>query len=100
MAPEIRLSAVTRRRAATNSPRPEELSVFVREARLRFMEAFEAHCGTLAPADHQAPPPSLDEAGRVLHRIAGIGGGLGFPLVSAKAAEIEERLFDGNRRRA
>src|SRR5688572_19379674 len=72
----------------------EDLSVIIREARLRFMEAFNGHCEAIAPANPQAATVSAEEACRLLHRMAGLGGTLGFPRVSAKATEMETVLVD------
>ena len=74
------------------TPPAEDLSIIIQEARLRFMEAFGGQCEALAPTNPQVAAVSVEEAVKVLHRIAGLGGTLGFPRVSAKASAMEEQL--------
>ncbi len=72
------------------------------EARQRFVSAFDAQCDSLAPPADQAgvKPLPLTAAVALLHRMAGLGGTIGFPRVSAKAAELEEALDTGTMTRA
>ena len=58
------------------------------------MGAFAKQCDTIAePADQTQTDPSASRARHPqLHRMAGVGGTLGFPRVSVKAAELEDAL--------
>jgi DNA-binding response OmpR family regulator len=98
MSSVIKPQTPKRPQPALASPPAEDLSVIIQEARLRFMEAFEGHCEALSPADTQTAGVSVEEAVKLLHRMAGLGGTLGFPRVSAKAAAMEEQLVEQQRR--
>lgn len=64
------------------------------EARKGFSSAFAGECGALAALAAQDfdDAVTIDHAIKRLHRMAGLGGTVGFPRVSAKAAELEEAL--------
>jgi DNA-binding response OmpR family regulator len=65
----------------------DDLDAVLHDARQRFAGAFAEQCDRLTP--------SADDAVRVLHRMAGLGGQVGFPRVSARAAELEDLLSTG-----
>ena len=62
--------------------------------RQQFASRFAAECATLAtlPDDPDANPTAISDALRTLHRLAGLGGTLGFPRVSMKAAALEDAV--------
>ena len=98
MASVIKPQSNKRPQPALATAPAEDLSLIIQEARLRFMEAFEGHCEALAPANPETSPASIEEAVKLLHRMAGLGGTLGFPRVSTKAAAMEEQLVEQQRR--
>jgi len=69
---------------------PEEA---LREVRGRFVAAFPDQCdlvaAVLTDAADRAP---LEGALKIVHRMAGLAGTIGFPTVSLRAAELESRL--------
>ena len=92
MAPVIKPPSHKRQPALATAP-IEDLSLVIRDARLRFMEAFDGHCEALAPANPETAAVAVQEAVKLLHRMTGLGGTIGFHRLSAKAAEMEERLI-------
>lgn len=66
----------------------------LREARGQFMRTFASQCAAIAepPAQTENSPSSSAHAIELLHRMAGLGGTIGFSRVSARAAELEETL--------
>jgi DNA-binding response OmpR family regulator/HPt (histidine-containing phosphotransfer) domain-containing protein len=72
----------------------QDLDAVLLDARRHFVESFPAHCDMLAELASQPSPPAeaLESAIAQLHRIAGLGGTIGFPRVSAQAAELEDVL--------
>jgi DNA-binding response OmpR family regulator len=70
-----------------------DLSRVMHDARTKFVEGFPQQCASLA-ALAQAPPQSaaIDAAVAALHRMAGLGGTIGFARVSERAAELENAL--------
>jgi len=69
----------------------------MRDARQRFVAAFKGECDAIASYANRslADPSSFDRATNILHRMAGLGGTVGFPKVSAKAGELEDALRAG-----
>src|SRR5688572_11179805 len=64
------------------------------DARKRFASTFTAECDTIA-ALAEGPftdPAAIDKVTKLLHRMAGLGGTVGFAGVSAKAGELEDAL--------
>ena len=80
--------------AAAATATPDDVSRVLRETRQQFVGAFAGQCDTIAAAADQSGTPSAssEHAIALLHRMAGLGGTVGFPRVSAKAAELEEAL--------
>src|SRR5688500_12215688 len=66
----------------------------MRGTRQQFASRFADECATLAtlPDDPAANPAAVSDALRTLHRLAGLGGTLGFPRVSVKAAALEDAV--------
>ncbi len=76
------------------APNPlADLSRVMRDARTKFVEAFPEQCASLA-ALVQAPAESaaMQSAIALVHRMAGLGGTIGFARVSERAAEFENAL--------
>ena len=71
-----------------------DLARVVLTARQDFVADFPGHCATLADFARDASPgaDAQAEAVKLLHRLAGLGGTVGFDRVSVKAAAIEETL--------
>jgi DNA-binding response OmpR family regulator len=80
--------------AAASAVDPETV---LRESRQQFVSTFAGQCdGILVRADELvATPDAGADAIGWLHRIAGLGGTLGFPGVSTKAAELEDAFRAG-----
>jgi DNA-binding response OmpR family regulator len=81
-------------RRAPQTAVAEDPEVVLRESRQAFVTTFASQCDRIAAraeagADGSA---STEEAIAWLHRMAGLGGTLGFGQVSAKAAELETAL--------
>ncbi|MEO8259877.1 MAG: response regulator [Acidobacteriota bacterium] len=88
--PRIAVAPNARPQAETAAP-AEDLDTVLRDARQRFAEEFASQCERLAPpADQAGIAPLPEDAMKVLHRMAGLGGTVGFPRVSVKAAELED----------
>jgi len=87
--PRIEIAPNARPKAETAAP-AEDLDTVLRDARQRFAEEFAGQCERLAPAADQAGiAPLAEDAMKALHRMAGLGGTVGFPRVSVKAAALE-----------
>ena len=78
----------------TPSSAHDDLERVLLTARRDFADAFPGHCEALAAFARQTSPSdeARDEALKLAHRLAGLGGTIGFDRVSAKAAAIEEAL--------
>jgi DNA-binding response OmpR family regulator len=85
-----------RNAVATAAPAVDPETV-LRESRQQFVSTFASQCdGILTRADQLvAAPDSGADAIGWLHRIAGLGGTVGFPTVSTKAAELEDAFRAG-----
>ena len=72
----------------------DDVDAVMRGTRQQFASRFAAECATLAtlPDDPAANPAAVSDALRTLHRLAGLGGTLGFPRVSVKAAALEDAV--------
>ena len=72
----------------------EDLERVLLTARRDFIGAFPGHCDVLADFTRQTSPTgdARDAVVALLHRVAGLGGTVGFDRVSVKAAAIEEAL--------
>jgi DNA-binding response OmpR family regulator len=75
---------------------PADPETVLRETRQQFVTGFTAQCEDIVErADQQsADPDSARAVTQWLHRVAGLGGTIGFPRVSAKAAELEDAIRD------
>src|SRR5829696_5708249 len=73
----------------------------LRETRQQFIDGFKKQCDTIAALADEivANPLSSDRAIKLLHGMAGLGGTIGFPRVSAKAGALEELLRRSPERR-
>jgi DNA-binding response OmpR family regulator len=82
------------RASAVSAAAADNVDAVLHEARQQFMGAFSSQCDTIAELADQTRtnPLSSEHAITLLHRMAGLGGTLGFPRVSVKAAELEESL--------
>ncbi|MDQ3439112.1 MAG: response regulator, partial [Planctomycetota bacterium] len=70
-----------------------ELEAVLRESRQGFIEAFSGLCNNLAlHAAGDAGAPSAEDVSDLVHRLAGLGGTVGFPRVSAEASALELAL--------
>jgi DNA-binding response OmpR family regulator len=80
--------------SAASAAAPDDVDRVLRETRQQFAGVFAWMCDTIAArGDHiRTNPSSADHPIKLLHRMAGLGGTVGFPRVSAKAAELEEAL--------
>src|SRR6476661_9132187 len=80
------------------SEEPLDPAAALRQARTRFMAAFESRCDSIRVlADSAAPAGGPSSVLRqVVHRLAGLAGMVGFPSVSARARELEERVLAGD----
>lgn len=68
----------------------------MREARESFVGRFSAECAEMAALAEGTPAGEAhNRIVRTLHRMAGLGGTVGFPRVSARAAELEDALGIG-----
>ena len=86
----------------------ETLELVMEETRQRFTASFPAQCDNLrilvdrvAQYGVEGPIAALTDA---VHRLSGLAGTIGFPTISARAAELEDlvgraehRTFDGRR---
>ena len=79
------------------APEHEEADQALREARTRFVAGFTQRLSAMAALakrldghDRDALAPLREAA----HKLAGLGGVLGFPSVSEHAASLEQRLLD------
>ena len=79
---------------AVSTAAPDDVDRVLRETRQQFAAVFAWMCDNIAaPGDQiRTNPSSSNHAIKLLHRMAGLGGTVGFPRVSAKAAELEEAL--------
>src|SRR5215468_599328 len=66
----------------------------LREVRGRFIAAFPGRCDSVAAllADAAADQARAVGARQIAHRLTGLAGAVGFPTVSARAAELEALL--------
>jgi two-component system, cell cycle response regulator len=72
----------------------DDVDAVMSGTRQQFASRFAAECAMLAtlPEDPAANPAAVSHALRTLHRLAGLGGTLGFPRVSVKAAALEDAV--------
>jgi DNA-binding response OmpR family regulator/HPt (histidine-containing phosphotransfer) domain-containing protein len=82
--------------ALNGSTPAADVNQVLRDTRQQFSSAFASHCATLRGFANQlgSSPSIADEAIQLLHRIAGLAGTIGFPLVGVKAAALEDALRD------
>jgi len=66
----------------------------LREVRSRFIAAFSGRCDSVATllAGAAGDPARTEEAKRIVHRLTGLAGTVGFPTVSLRASELETVL--------
>jgi len=67
----------------------------LRDVRARFIAAFPGRCDSiqaLITADDATDVARIGGARQIVHRLTGIAGTVGFPTVSARAAELESLL--------
>ena len=76
----------------TDFPDPE---LILQETRLRFIAEFRDHCLQIEQLATRGDAGSRDQAIRLLHRMAGLAGTLGFLQSSIHAARFENDLRDG-----
>jgi DNA-binding response OmpR family regulator/HPt (histidine-containing phosphotransfer) domain-containing protein len=70
-----------------------EVELVLRDSRKRFIVSLPGHCDTLDALAGGAPAKeSVDAARKVLHRLAGLSGTLGFARTSAEAARFEDAV--------
>jgi DNA-binding response OmpR family regulator len=88
---------------ASPSPPTDALQQILVETRQRFVTTFDSQCDairglvdTVATSGASGPAATLT---LVVHRLSGLAGTIGFPTVSARAADLE-RLVDGGGRDA
>jgi HPt (histidine-containing phosphotransfer) domain-containing protein len=76
----------------------DDVDAAVAEARREFVAGFEARCDRMSSLlDHIGSGDSAAVAAELvhlLHRMAGMGGTIGFPTVSARARELEDMIRD------
>jgi DNA-binding response OmpR family regulator len=82
------------RASAVSTATVDDASAALGETRQQFIEAFDSQCDAIAAlADETvANPSSSEHAIKLLHRMAGLGGTIGFPRVSGRAGALEEAL--------
>jgi len=66
----------------------------LREVRRRFIAAFSGQCDSLATllAGAAGEPARTEAAKRIVHRLTGLAGTVGFPTVSLRASELDTVL--------
>jgi DNA-binding response OmpR family regulator len=69
-----------------------DLQAVMVAARQAFVDGFASQCDALDAAARQPSPAAIADAVARLHRMAGLGGTIGFARVSARAAEFEDVL--------
>src|SRR5262245_21941812 len=77
-------------------PDPDDPVQALREVRGRFVAAFPRQCDSIAAllaGDLAAERSHVDAARRLVHRLTGLAGTVGFPSVSLRAAELESLLM-------
>ena len=81
-------------RSDASSAAHDDPAAVLRDAQDQFVRGFVGQCRSLSPpADPDAGRAwSVEDAVERLHRMAGLAGTVGFPRVSAGAAELEEAL--------
>lgn len=79
------------------APAADHLEAVLHDTREQFVAAFTAQCDDIARTGEQArtKPGPDNPAIRILHRMAGLAGTIGFPRVSVQAARLEEALEAG-----
>jgi DNA-binding response OmpR family regulator len=83
-------------RQTATATTPADPETVLRETRQQFVSSFTGQCEDLVErADRLLTnPESAKDVAGWLHRIAGLGGTVGFPRVSTKAAELEDAVRD------
>jgi HPt (histidine-containing phosphotransfer) domain-containing protein len=72
----------------------DEVDMVVADARARFEREFSVACARMN--DLLTEPAATDALVHLLHRMAGLGGSIGFSRVSEQAREFEDVLRDGS----
>jgi two-component system cell cycle response regulator DivK len=75
---------------------PSDSGDLLAELRNGFVAEGLEQCGTILKELKSDPSGAIEMLGRVLHRWAGVGGTLGFPLISSQARGIEALLVPAN----
>lgn len=78
----------------TPAPPPIDPEQVLREGRARFVAGLPGQIDRIAQLVGDAGPGAHRELRLLVHRIAGFAGTVGFPSVSARAAELEAFVED------
>jgi len=76
------------------APPPLDPEQVLREGRARFVAGLPRQLERIEQLLGETAPAGREELRRLVHRMAGFGGTVGFPSVSARAAELEGLIDD------
>ena len=71
---------------------PDDPERALRDVRERFIAAFPGQCDSIASLLASGDRAQIDGARRIVHRLTGLAGTVGFPTISIRAAELEGLL--------